>query len=281
MWKSVSRSSGLRGGAPEERVEPAVRHGEAGAIVEVRHVEPERAVGLEVDQVLEDLLLEPRLAVGRKPHHLVLAGVDLEPRVVGEGRVEQPERMREVDLLVHLEPVAPADGRGGRRPLADAVHRQDHGLLERRREERARRMAQVVLAEQKISVPAAADGLEFLPQQVLEEKLFPQPQGNRHAEGAEPPRREGEIGLDQSLELEERLVVEHHMVDVPQGGPPLLEAIADRVPRKPRIVLLAGEALLLGGCDNATVLDQRGRAVVVEGRDPEDAQGVPLRTACR
>ena len=54
MWCCVSSSSGLRGGPPNSVVELAVRHRQAGAVVEVRQVEPERAVVLHVDQVLED-----------------------------------------------------------------------------------------------------------------------------------------------------------------------------------------------------------------------------------
>ena len=70
-----------------------------GAVVEVLHVQAERAVVLEVDQLLEDEVGVARLAVGREAHQLVLAGVDLEAGEVGERGVEQPERVREVQLL--------------------------------------------------------------------------------------------------------------------------------------------------------------------------------------
>ena len=50
-----------------------------------------------------------------------------------------------------------------------------------------------------------------------------------------------------------------------------VQAIVDRMPRKSGVVLLAGEALLLRGRDDASVLDQRRRAVVVERRNSEDA----------
>ncbi len=99
--RSISRwVSGVPACAAGRRraVERVVGHGQAGAVVEVVHVEPERAVVLEVDQVLADQRRRNRLAVGRQAHQLVLAGVDLEPGVVGEGRIEQPQRMREVDL---------------------------------------------------------------------------------------------------------------------------------------------------------------------------------------
>ena len=50
----------------------------------------------------------------------------------------------------------------------------------------------------------------------------------------------------------------------------LSEAIIDRMRGKPMVVLLAGEALLLGGRDNPAILNQTGRAVVVIGGNPEN-----------
>ena len=49
-----SSDSGSRGGAAEQRVEALVRHRQPGAIVEIIEIEPERAVGLEVDEVVAD-----------------------------------------------------------------------------------------------------------------------------------------------------------------------------------------------------------------------------------
>ena len=49
-----------------------------------------------------------RLAVGRQAHDLVLAGVDLEPGVVGEGGVEQPERVRKGNLPERRQLACPA-----------------------------------------------------------------------------------------------------------------------------------------------------------------------------
>ena len=135
MWSWRQQLVGAARRLAEQRCEALVGHGQAGAVIEVRHVEPERAVGLEVDQVVEDELRVFRLAIGREPHHLVLAGVDLEAGVIGERRIEQAERMRKVDLLEDLQAVAVADRRRGRRPFADAVHGQHRRVLEGRRKE--------------------------------------------------------------------------------------------------------------------------------------------------
>ena len=105
----------------EEPVELLVGHGEACAVVEVVHVEPERAVLLEIHQLRKDEIPVLRLAVGGKPHDLVLAGVDLEARVVGEGRVQQAQRMRELELREDRHLVVPAEAVACRRPFAHTV----------------------------------------------------------------------------------------------------------------------------------------------------------------
>ena len=147
------RSLRLARRSAEQRVEARVGHREAGAVVEVVEVEPEGAVVLDVDQVLLDEIGVPRLAVRREPHHLVLARVHLEAGVVGERRIEQAERVGKVDLADDLEAVAAAERQRRGRPFADAVHRQHGRALERRREERARRVAQVMLGEQELRLP--------------------------------------------------------------------------------------------------------------------------------
>ena len=55
--------------------------------------------------------------------------------------------MREAQLVRQLDPVAAPDAEARGRPLADAVQRQDRGLLERRREEGAGGVRLVVVGE--------------------------------------------------------------------------------------------------------------------------------------
>ena len=80
-------------------------------------------------------------------------------------------------------------------------------------------MALVMLREEQPFFPIAiARKLpQLVAQKLLLEQLLAQPQRDRHAEGFEAGRREREIGLQQALELEERLVVEHDVVDVVQS----------------------------------------------------------------
>ena len=92
--------------AAEKLVELRRRHGEAGRVIEVALVEPEGAVVLEVDHVVEDEVGVLGLAIGREAHDLVLARIDLEAGVVGEGGVQQAEAVRPADLALCLERIA-------------------------------------------------------------------------------------------------------------------------------------------------------------------------------
>ena len=93
----------------EQIVEFRTRHGQSRRVIEIAWIQPERAVILHVDELLQDQLGVTRLTIGRKPHHLVFAGVDLEADVIGEGGIEQAERMRPMDLTLQFERVALAD----------------------------------------------------------------------------------------------------------------------------------------------------------------------------
>ena len=42
------------------------------------------------------------LTVGRQPHDLVLAGIDPEAGIIGEGGIEKPQGMRKTYLLLDL-----------------------------------------------------------------------------------------------------------------------------------------------------------------------------------
>ncbi len=154
QWNCSISDSDSRRGLPEELREAVVRHGQAVVVGEVLHVQPERAVLAQVDEVLEDLVEVLRLAVGRRAHHLVLGAVDLEAEVVGEGAVEQAERVREADLAQEFDLVAASHALGRGRPFADAVESQDRGFLEGRGQEGRRRVRLVMLREEQ-SLPSS------------------------------------------------------------------------------------------------------------------------------
>ena len=108
---------------------------------------------------LPDQVRVAGLAVGGKAHQLVLAGVDLESGEVGEGRVEQAQGMREVQVVRQVDPIAPARSEAGGGPLADAVQGQDRGLLEGAGKEGAGRVRFVVLDEDVPALVSTSQGL--------------------------------------------------------------------------------------------------------------------------
>src|SRR5690606_11446509 len=85
--------------------------------------------------------------------------------------------------------------------------------------------------------------------------------------------REREVRLQQPLEGEERLVVERDGVEVGGRDPAFAETVRDGVRRERRVVLEAGEALLLRRRHDPPVADEAGRGVVVETGEAEDGHG--------
>src|SRR5262249_54392962 len=87
--------------------------------------------------------------------------------------------------------------------------------------------------------------LQFTCEKALLEQLLLDPERQRHGEAAVAARREREVGLEQPLELDERLVVEGDEIEIVEREASRREAELDCVARKPRIVLAPREALFL------------------------------------
>src|SRR6266571_8426467 len=106
----------------------AAGHREPAKVVEVPLIQPERTVVLQVNELIVDSLHVFRFSIGRETHDLVLTGVHLEARVVGERGVQQTERVWPPKLAVQRDVgVVPyPEGRGC--PLANAVDREDRSL---------------------------------------------------------------------------------------------------------------------------------------------------------
>src|SRR5437660_12933464 len=80
-------------------------------------------------------------AIRRQTHELVLPAIDLETAIIGESRIEQSKRMREMQVVGQADFVAFADAIGGGAPFADTVESENGRLVKRAGEERAGRMA--------------------------------------------------------------------------------------------------------------------------------------------
>ena len=134
--------SSLTGSLRPARANAQMRHQRRGVMPLVRAeieeppVQAERAVVIDFDDMVEQLVEIGRAAIGGEPHDLVLALVDLEPEILGEHRVEQPERIREMDRPDFGQAVALAEMHCRGLVLADPVEGDDDGALERRGEER-------------------------------------------------------------------------------------------------------------------------------------------------
>src|SRR5262249_35337228 len=101
--------------------------------------------------------------------------------------------------------------------------------------------------------------------------------GQRVTERGEPSRGEGQIRLEQSLEFQERLVIEGYVVDLVRSDACLLKAGHHGLARESRVVLLSREPFLLGRRDDATVHSHGGRGVGVVGGDAENFYGKKKR----
>ncbi len=187
--------------AAEHVVEAAVGHAQRGQVAEVLPVDRERAVVVEVDQVVEDGVHVAGLAVGGEAHQLVLAGVDPEAAVVGERGVEQAEGVREVELADHLDLMAPPhpDARGG--PLPHPVEGQDRRGLERRGEEGRSGVALVVLGVPEVPGSLVAQGGQLGLDALADPQLLAQPDRHRPVERGEPLRRGAEVGAQEPDEV--------------------------------------------------------------------------------
>src|SRR5205823_7341270 len=112
-------------------------------------------------------------------------------------------------------------------------------LVERRREEGARRVRFVVLGVEDVAVVAKA-----LPQLPIDEQLFFDPEWAGLEERGEPSGRDSEIGLQDPLEIEQRLIIVRKEIELASPESAGGEAVVDCVRRERRITLLAGEAFL-------------------------------------
>jgi hypothetical protein len=137
--------------------------------------------------------------------------------------------------------------------LADAVDGEDRRFLERRRIERGCRVGDVVLGEKDGHVRP-----DFLFDAIGEEELLGKPDRHGGPERGQSLRSAGEIGLEQALELQERLVIERNGVQLVRPDPSNREARFHRILREFGVVLDAGEALFLGGGDDFPVPNQAG-----------------------
>src|SRR5205809_6323137 len=118
-------------------------------------------------------------------------------------------------------------------------------------------MAQMMLGKQQAPVPVhiVIELLKLAYEQSPLEQLLFQLQRQGLPERSESARSKGEVGLKQTLEFQERLVVERHQVKLAGTGAGGFHARADRLMGRPRIALPAGEAFRLGSSGHPRRID--------------------------
>src|SRR5215831_14848980 len=189
------------------------RSGRRSLKLEIVQIELERPIAGALDHLV-DRLLEGRLSIRGQPHHLVLALVHRKAQVGGDGGVEHPQRMREVNLArklyFHLAVLPAPSSYGHRRPLAHPIGGEERGAFRRRGEKGGRGVRLVMLGKK--------DFFQRQAERRIDDRLHPNlpPQRILHRAGKAAPcmrevaQREGE----NALELKEWFFVEHHRVEL-------------------------------------------------------------------
>lgn len=153
-------------------------------------------------------------------------------------------------------------------PFADTIDGQDRSLLKGTGIKRARGVRFVMTGPNDAMASFATES--FL-DGASHEELFAQPRGHGLREGSKAHWRESEVGLEQSLELEQRFFIEGDVIDLIGFEASGIEAIANGVGRETRIMFDSREPLLLGCRNDLAVHQQSGGGVMVEGGDAQDA----------
>ena len=244
--------------------------------VEVGEVERERAVVGPADHRAH-LLLEARPPVGGEPHHLVLALVDLEAQESRERGVEHPERMGKRSSRARSIAHEPS-GCFIPRPTESVAHSPTPSAVRiaASRVGAVRKAAAAcdwwcsVKRILRAGTPRREAMMPFT--HAFSPSVFFMARGKLRQERG---KARSAVKTD-ALELQHRLLVEHHRVEVVRLEPGLAEAPLDGRQREAGVVLPPREPLLLDGDDRQSVDDQGRRGVVVVRGDAEDRHGSVL-----
>jgi hypothetical protein len=90
------------------------------------------------------------------------------------------------------------------------------------------------------------------------------------AEGGEPAGRDGEIRLEKSLELQQRLFVKNDRIELRRLNAGFCQTVTSRLAREAFVAFDAGKAFLLRRRDDAVPRKQASGAVVIERGYAED-----------
>lgn len=171
--------------------------------------------------------------------------------------------MRETQLPLQSDLVAPTDTGCGRGPLANSIEREDGRFLKRRREKCAGGMGLMMSGKDD---PFPVLVLEVPANDAWHADFFLQPDRKSSAKGTETTRRYGEERFEQSLKGRQGLVVKADVIDLVMGESCLFKAIFDRPRGKGGIVFNPRKPFFLRCRDDTTVNNDRSGRIVIERR---------------
>ncbi len=125
----------------------ARKHASSAHEIEIRHRQRVLPTRPRLDQ-FANLIHITRLAVGRQPHHLVLALVDPKAQVRRDRGVEQAEGVEKMNLLEHLKRRALSPAIRRRSPFAHPID-GEQGSLTKSRIEKGTRGVGVMMVEKE------------------------------------------------------------------------------------------------------------------------------------
>src|SRR5262245_53120876 len=101
----------MPGWPAKERMEAAVGHGQAGAVIEIAYVQMKGPVFFDINQVLLNQIHVTRLTIWGQAHDFVLGRVDFETGVISKGRIQESKGVRKANLFLNRQLIA-ATGKG-------------------------------------------------------------------------------------------------------------------------------------------------------------------------
>jgi hypothetical protein len=108
----------------------------------------------------------------------------------------------------------------------------------------------------------------------LLEEFFLQPDRHGGKEGGKPTRSESEVGLQQTVKLQEGLLVENDPINLLKVFAGFPQAITNGMNRKTGILLFPGESLFLGGRNDLPITDEAGSRIVIVCGNPENVHPI-------
>src|SRR5262249_55259651 len=115
----------------------------------------------------------------------------------------------------------------------------------------------MVFAEEKLRYILLGQGRiarhNLFAKQVSQQQFFLQPHRHGGKKGLQAARRKPNVGFEEPLEFDQRLVIKHNVLKILDSDPSLIQTVLDGTMRKSWIMLLSREPLFLCGRDDPTV----------------------------